>query len=65
MTSIITNVEVFLMEDGTYVVQQTSSQSGYDRRVDRTLTEVESIPAGLRALADRIEQEALAEFRRT
>lgn len=59
----IETIEVSMAPDGTYVVQEVRYVDE-GRRVLRTVSSSESIPGGLRALADAIEQEALSEFRR-
>lgn len=57
----ISTAEVTMAADGTYTIQQVKYlDSG--RQVERTITGAESIPAGLRALADAIEQDALRAF---
>lgn len=57
----IATFEVRMAGDGTYVIQQVTELDDY-RRVDRTVTNAQTIPEGLRGMAELIEGEARGAF---
>lgn len=61
--SMVAQVEIGLnMEDGTYMLQVIRGYSDGKRIVEETVFGKESIPEGLRALADQMEEDARNAF---